>query len=56
MKQLSISVVVSIDDPSSLAKVSEQFARTLAGLAMDDIFGSMFIDDDYFGEEDDEED
>lgn len=28
-----------------MAKVSEQFARTLAGLAMDDLYGNLYIYD-----------
>lgn len=46
---------VDASDPSTMLKVSEIFSRTLAGLAMDDIYGTIYINEETFEEFDEEE-
>lgn len=45
LKSKTVALTVDVDDPMVLAKVSEQFARALAGLAMDDLYGNIYIYD-----------
>lgn len=52
MKKHSVALMIDVEDPSSMAKVSEQFARTLSGLAMEELYGSLYI---YEAFEEDEE-
>lgn len=47
-----VSMDVVTNDPSTMAKVSEQFARTLAGLAMEGVYGTLYIYDPEKDEED----
>lgn len=43
MKNITVSLEVDLNDPEDLAEVSEQFARTLAGLSMRGIFGEIVM-------------
>lgn len=52
MKPRIVSLDVVTEDPNTMAKVSEQFARTLAGLAMEGVYGTIYI----YDPEEDEED
>lgn len=45
MDTRTICVSIDTDDPVILGRVSEQFARTLAGLAMDGVYGNVYIYD-----------
>lgn len=45
MDARTICIAVDTDDPAVLAKVSEQFARTLAGLSMEEVYGTIYIFD-----------
>lgn len=45
MKTKTVAISVDVGDPATMAKVSEQFARTLAGLAMDGLYGNVYIYD-----------
>lgn len=45
MDKRTICISVDTDDPTILATVSEQFVRTLAGLAMDGVYGNVYIYD-----------
>lgn len=53
MDKRAICISVIVEDPSTLVKVSEQFSRTLSGLAMDGVYGNVYIYDPT--EEDEEE-
>lgn len=53
MRTKTVAISVDTDDPTVMAKVSEQFARTLAGLAMEGLYGNLYI---YDALEDEEED
>ena len=52
MDKRTICISIDTDDPVILGRVSEQFARALAGLAMDGVYGTVYI---YDPTEDDEE-
>lgn len=54
MDTRTVCVSIDTDDPATLAKVSEQFARTLAGLAMEGVYGTVYIFDPAEDLEDDE--
>lgn len=56
MKDLTVTLSIDVDDPLVMAKVSESFARTLAGLAMEGIFGMLYIDESFTAEDDDLDD
>ena len=54
MKTKTVAISVDVDDPTIMAKVSEQFARTIAGLAMDGLYGTLYIYDSLEDLEDDD--
>ena len=56
MDKRTVCISIDTDDPAIMAKVSELFARTLAGLAMDGVYGNVYIYDPTEDLEDDEKD
>ena len=50
--KIRIGLTVVTDDPQLVAKVTEQMARTAAGLALEGVDAMVMVGPDDFGEDD----